>query len=61
MNNRPRTDLMTFGFPDMNRMFENVVSTLPLDIIQWSGYNIPVAHLAFCPLLLVRGCFESKI
>jgi hypothetical protein len=27
MNNRPRTDLMTFGFPNMNRMFENIVST----------------------------------
>jgi hypothetical protein len=43
MNDRPRTDLMTFGFPDMNRMFENIVSILPLDIIQWLGCNIPAA------------------
>jgi hypothetical protein len=27
MNDRSRTDLMTFGFPNMNRMFEHVVST----------------------------------
>jgi len=29
MNDRSRTDLMSFGFPNMNRMFENMVSTLP--------------------------------
>jgi hypothetical protein len=33
MSHRPRTDLMSFGFPDMNRMFENVVSTLLSNIM----------------------------
>lgn len=27
LNDRSRTDLMPFGFPNMNRMFENIVST----------------------------------
>jgi hypothetical protein len=27
MNDRSRTDLMSFGFPNMNRMFQNLVST----------------------------------